>query len=391
MEHERLTSQPHRGNGRQFLDRNWPRFAYRDGRATDAQAPVAVSVVIPVLDEEANIAPLLARLRPILENASALYEIIFVSDGSTDRTCERVADARRHDARIRLIHLSRRFGHQYALQAGLDHASGRVVITMDGDLQHPPEALPSMIDAWRDGADIVHGVRRAPTRQSVFHRWGKRIGYGLLERLCEVSIIPQSADFRLYDRRAARAMQSLRESSRFNRGLARWVGFNQTIVYFDEATRAGGRAKYSPIRLIRLMMDGVFSLSARPLRYMGLVGLGLSALGGLYLAFVLIGHLLHWPGFDEVDGWASLMATVLCMGGVQLVGLWLMSQYLGRTYEEVKRRPLYIVAQTLGIAGADPDEPPAAGRRELPRRAPTGATAEALQRRMEAAALELRS
>lgn len=322
------------------------RMSYRTGPARSA---AFLSVVIPVLNEADNIRPMADRLRICLDDVTDSFEVIFVSDGSTDDTDRLVAEVNGRDARFKLLRLSRPFGHQNAIQAGLDHASGRTVVTMDGDLQHPPEAIPDMLVAWREGADVVHGIRQSLIDKSPLRRIGKRIGYGLLECLCDVDIVPQSADFRLYDRCAVDAMARMREHGRFNRGLARWIGFNQAVVHFDESKRAGGVAKYSTLRLIRLLTDGVFSLSAKPLRYMGMAGLAFSALSGCYLAFVLIGHIVGLPGFDKVDGWASLIATVLCMGGVQLVGLWLMGQYLGRTYEEVKQRPLYVIADALGI------------------------------------------
>ncbi len=318
-------------------------------RSDPPRSAVFLSIVIPVLDEAENIAAMISRLKLALHDVTESYEVIFVSDGSTDETDDLVAAANAKDARFKLLRLSRPFGHQNAIQAGLDHAAGQSVVTMDGDLQHPPEAIPKMLDAWRDGADVVHGIRQSATDKSRFRRLGKRIGYAMLERLCDVDIVPQSADFRLYDRCAVEAMSRLREHGRFNRGLARWIGFNQEIVRFEESRRNGGDAKYSTIRLIRLLTDGVFSLSAKPLRYMGMAGLAFSALSGCYLAFVLVGHIIGLPGFDKVDGWASLIATVLCMGGVQLVGLWLMGQYLGRTYDEVKQRPLYVVADAVGV------------------------------------------
>jgi len=318
-------------------------------RADAPKRPTFLSVVIPVLNEAANIQAMVDRLRHALSDTTDCYEVLFVSDGSTDETDRLVADTNTRDPRFKLLRLSRPFGHQNAIQAGLDHATGQTVVTMDGDLQHPPEAIPDMLDAWRKGADVVHGIRESMSEKSRFRRLGKRVGYAMLERLCDVDIVPQSADFRLYDRCAVDAMARLREHGRFNRGLARWIGFNQAVVNYAESKRNGGEAKYSTIRLIRLLTDGVFSLSAKPLRYMGVAGLTFSALSSCYLVFVLVGHIVGLPGFDKVNGWASLIATVLCMGGIQLVGLWLMGQYLGRTYDEVKQRPLYVVADAVGI------------------------------------------
>lgn len=208
-----------------------------------------------------------------------------------------------------------------------------------------------MVRAWEAGADVVHGVRRSVRTPGVWRRRCRGLGYAVLRRLCDVDIVPQSADFRLYDRRAARAMCALREYGRFNRGLARWIGFQQAVTPYDEDRRRAGKPKYTLVKLLRLITDGVLSFSVRPLRYMGIAGLLFSLLSGACLLVVVLGHLLHWPGgFRAVSGWASLIAVVLGMGGFQLMAMWLMGQYLGRTYEEVKQRPAYLVAEAVGFS-----------------------------------------
>ncbi len=323
-------------------------------------------MVIPALDEEANIEPLAQRLLRTLADLTDRFEIIFVSDGSRDRTCECVRTVGVRDARVKLLHLSRTFGHQNAILAGLDHAEGRVVVTMDADLQHPPEALPAMVRAWEAGADVVHGVRRSVGTPGVWRRCCRRLGYAVLRRLCDVDIIPHSADFRLYDRRAVRAMRVLREHGRFNRGLARWIGFRQAVAPYDEGRRRAGRPKYTIVNLFRLMTDGVLSFSVRPLRYMGISGLCFSLLSGMCLIVVVLGHLLRWPGFREVSGWASLITVVLGMGGFHLMAMWLMGQYVARTYEEVKHRPAYLVAEAEGFP--DKADTLASTSRRVPRR-----------------------
>ncbi len=326
-----------------------------------------ISIVVPALNEEENVEALVRRVGDVLGPITGSYEIVFVSDGSTDRTAEIVKCLHAGDPRVKLLHLSRRFGHQNAILAGLDHAQGRVVITMDADLQHPPEAIPEMLARWEEGADVVHAVRRSTRQSGPLIGQCKRLGYGVLRRLCEVDIIPQSADFRLYDRRAVAAMRSLREHSRFNRGLARWIGFRQAVVTIDEHKRRAGVAKYSFLKLLRLLTDGIFSLSSRPLQYMGVAGLGLSVMSIGYMLVVLVGHALNLPGYRAIGGWASLIAVVLCMSGIQLMGLWLMGQYLGRTYDEVKRRPPYIIADAAGFDGC-PDAAADSEPRRIPRR-----------------------
>lgn len=308
-----------------------------------------LSIVTPALNEEVNVRPMVRRLKHVLAELTDSFEIIFVSDGSDDRTCDIVKELHLDDARVKLLHLSRSFGHQQAIMAGLDHSAGRVTITMDADLQHPPEAIPDLVRSWEEGADVVHAVRRNPNRGGIVTRRCKRLAYALLGRLSEVDIVPQSADFRLYDRRALLALRTMREHNRFTRGLARWIGFSQTIVHYDESERHAGVAKYSFVQQLRLLMDGVFSLSSKPLQYLGVAGLGVSMLSGLYLAVIIVGFALNVPAFRAVSGWASTSAVVLCMGGLQLTGLWLMGQYIGRTYDEVKRRPHYIIADAVGL------------------------------------------
>ena len=308
-----------------------------------------LSIVIPALNEEGNVPVLVRELQRVLARVTDRYEVVFVTDGGDRQTCAVVKDLHAIDRRIKLLHLSRSFGHQAAILAGLDHVQGRVVVTMDADLQHPPKAIPELLGRWQEGADVVHTVRRPSRRGNLLIRQCRRIGYGLLERLCEVNIIPQSADFRLYDRRAVQAMRALREQNRFNRGLARWIGFEQAVVPIDEDERHEGRSNYSFLQLVRLLMNGVFSLSSRPLQYLGVAGLALGVLAAAYLGIILVGFLLDLPGFRAVGGWTSTIAVILGMGGIQLTALWLMAQYLARTYDEVKRRPSYLVAEAVGI------------------------------------------
>ncbi|MCB9849907.1 MAG: glycosyltransferase family 2 protein [Phycisphaerales bacterium] len=308
-----------------------------------------LSIVVPALNEEQNVDALADHVCAALDAYCPDFELIFVSDGSSDATCLRVSELHARDPRFKLLHLSRTFGHQPAILAGLDHARGRVVITMDADLQHPPAAIPELLARWQAGADVVHAVRKPTRIGSPFIRRCKRVGYGLLRRLCEVDIIPGSADFRLYDRRAVRAMRMLREQNRFNRGLARWIGFAQDTVYIDEQQRYGGVAKYSFFKLLRLLMNGVFSLSSKPLQYVGIGGLVLSMLSSCYLVLVVGAWVFNLPGYRAISGWPSTIAAILFMGGIQLTAIWLMAQYLARTYDEVKRRPPYLVARSIGL------------------------------------------
>ncbi|MCH7814839.1 MAG: glycosyltransferase family 2 protein, partial [Planctomycetes bacterium] len=344
----------------------------------DGGAAPFVSVVIPARHEEDNVQALVDRLRRTLSAFTDSFEIIFVCDGFEDRTCDRVRQLRERDERIKLLLLSRSFGHQNALLAGLDHATGRVVITMDADLQHPPEAVADLLVKWEDGYDVVHAIRR-PSRDDGFgRRRSREIAYAILRRLCEADIVPQSADFKLYDRTAVTALCRLREQGRFNRGLAGWIGFRQAAVSYDEASRTAGQAEYSFTKRVRLLMNGVFSLSSKPLQYLGVAGLSISAMSLLYLVVILIGWAAGVEGYREVSGWASTVAIVLFVSGVQLVALWLMGQYLARTYDQAKGRPCYIVADAAGIDCADLP-PDAREPHRLPRRQAVSPAADPIQ------------
>ncbi len=307
-----------------------------------------ISIVVPSYNEQENVRRLIDALRSVLEPITPEYEIIFVNDGSTDETGDRVAVAHADDPRVKLIELSRNFGHQLALMAGLDLAAGDAVITMDADLQHPPELVPDLLARWQAGDDVVHAVRQASGGG-----WGQRLmsqmSYRLLRRLCEVDILPNAADFRLLDRRVVDVMRRLRERFRFDRGLVRWLGFRQGHVPYREGTRTAGRPGYGFNQRVRLLTNAVFSLSSKPLALVGMVGLFISMGALVYLIFVLVATLLAPERFGVQAGWASILATLLMLGGFQLVAIWLLGQYVGRTYEETKQRPPYIIARGLGF------------------------------------------
>ena len=352
-----------------IFDDTVPRLERAERSGCGDEEPL-VSVVVPALREEDNVELLVDRVRKTIERFTERFEIIYACDGC-HRTAAVVSELHALDGRIKLLLLSRSFGHQNALLAGLDHASGRVVITLDGDLQHPPETIAEMLLKWEQGYDVVHAARRRVSPAGSLTDRARGVAYALLRRLCEVDIVPQSADFKLYDRSAVQAMCRLREHGRFNRGLSKWIGFRHAVVYYDQCRRAHGRSHYSLIKLALLFMNGVFSLSSKPLHYLGVLGLSVSFLAGAYLAVILVSWALGIQSYHAVAGWSSTVAIVLFVGGVQMTGLWLMGQYLSRIYDEVKGRPCYIVADTVGLASAG--SPPEAHRsRVLPRRRSAG-------------------
>jgi dolichol-phosphate mannosyltransferase len=307
-----------------------------------------VSIVVPSYNEQENVRRLVESVRAVLEPITPEYEIVFVNDGSGDETCARVTALHEQDPRVKLLELSRNFGHQLALMAGLDVAAGDAVITMDADLQHPPALIPELLARWQAGDDVVHAVR-----QTSGASWAQRITsgmtYRLLRRLCEVDILPNAADFRLLDRRVVLVMRQLRERFRFDRGLVRWLGFRQGQVPYQEQVRRAGRPSYRVGQRFKLLANAIFSLSSRPLGLVGMVGLCISA-GTLFYLMVVVGAGLFAPErFGLRAGWASTMAVILLVGGFQMVAIWLLGQYVGRTYEETKQRPPYVIAHGLGI------------------------------------------
>jgi dolichol-phosphate mannosyltransferase len=303
--------------------------------------------VIPVLDEEGCIDELARRLRQALSKAAARYELLFVDDGSRDGTAERIAQLAAADPRVCTIRFTRSFGHQAALAAGLRYARGDLVVTMDGDLQHPPELVPELVAAWRAGADVVHTRRRLPPGTSPGAK--ERVGaafYRVLARLSRVPVQPAGADFRLLDRRVVDAFNRLDEHFVFVRGLVPWLGFREETVDYEVGPRFAGRSKYRLSPMLRLALDGIVSFSVLPLRLITLLGVATTLAGLGYGVFWLAAF---FAGRVEEPGLTSIVVLLLVFGGVQLVSLGIVSEYVGRTYEEVKRRPRYVIDSVRGI------------------------------------------
>jgi glycosyltransferase involved in cell wall biosynthesis len=334
------------------------------------RAPQLLSVVAPVYDEEELIEKFVERA--IAAVAAYRFELVLVNDGSSDRTPEildRIADA---DPRVRVVHLSRNFGHQAALTAGLEHARGDVVAMIDADLQDPPELIVEMVQRWGAGADVVYAVRRAREGETAFKLATASWFYKLFDKLAQVDLEPNSGDFRLLDRRALDALLSMTERSRFLRGMTVWVGFSQTAVSYEREARHAGETKYTVRRMLRFSLDAIASFSHLPLQLATYVGL-LSA-GVAFVAIpVVIG--LHFAG-SYLPGFGSLTIAILLLGGIQLIALGVIGEYVGRIYDEVKHRPLYIVRDERNRPTGEQGDPAAAtmitplGRAGLQARAP---------------------
>lgn len=304
---------------------------------------VRLSFIVPACNEVMNVEPLLRRLIAVGESLGGAFEILWINDGSTDGTAEVLDAMAAADARVRVLHLSRNFGHMAALSAGLEAArADGAVVCLDADGQHPPELIPELVNRWKAGADIVQTVRRSTADETSFKRITSRMFYSLLNRMSDLDLPEGAADFRLLDRQVVDALNSLPERQRFLRGLVRWIGFRQELLPYDAPPRMGGTTKYSTRKMLMFALSGITSFSIRPLRM--IFGLGLLV---LFLAFVYALYVL-WEfvtGGHLVPGWASLMLVVLFLGGIQLLTLGVASEYLGRVYEESKHRPIYVVRE----------------------------------------------
>ncbi len=329
--------------------------AATDNRRLSNSRPV-LSVIVPVYNEEAVIPELYRRMVQVLERIGEPWEMICVDDGSHDRSLQLLLELHHRDPRIRVVSFSRNFGHQIAITAGLDYARGDAVVIIDADLQDPPELIQTMVDRWREGYHVVYAVRVDRQGESWFKLWTARLFYRLLRRITDVDIPLDTGDFRLMDRQVVLSLRRLRETNRFMRGLASWVGFRQIGVEYQREPRFAGKTKYPLGRMLRLTMDAITSFSYLPLR--------LGTYFGFFLAFLsLVGIvatvILRLSGNNAFYGQASTLVAVLFLGGIQLIFLGVLGEYLGRIYDEVKRRPLYIVDQAHGFADVpDPSPPP---------------------------------
>jgi polyisoprenyl-phosphate glycosyltransferase len=301
-----------------------------------------LSVILPVRDEAPVIPDLIPRLTSALEALDESWEVILVDDGSRDSSWALLEDAAEHDERIRAIRFSRSFGHQIALSAGLRLASGDAVVTMDSDLQHPPELIGSLLAKAAEGYDVVYAVRSETDGENWFKRESARAFYWLFGRLTALDLPQAGGDFRYMSRRVVDALLAMPERHRFLRGMTSWVGYQQGIVEYERQPRAAGASKYTLRKMLAFGWDAVVSFSALPLRVASVLGLVFSFLGLLYLAYVIAVRL-----FTEqaVAGWTSVVAAVIVLGGVQLLCLGIIGQYLGRMFDEIKGRPLYLIAE----------------------------------------------
>lgn len=308
------------------------------------------SIVVPVYNEQAGLPVLLGRLDSLLQELDAPAEVVFVDDGSTDCSSIVLRAKAKDDSRYRYLGLSRNFGHQTAITAGMDSAAGDAVIVMDADMQDPPEVVHRMIERWKEGYEVVYGKRLSREGEGPFKRWTAALFYRLLARLSSVDIPRDTGDFRLVDRKVVEAFREMPERDRFVRGMFAWLGFKQTEVAFHRMPRVAGETKYPFWKMMRLATNGVIGFSDAPLRLAIWGGFAVSAFAVLYGVSVLI----RWLADDHslVVGWASTIIIVSFLSGINMIMTGIMGLYVGRIHAEVKRRPLYVVSEKVGFGRA---------------------------------------
>jgi polyisoprenyl-phosphate glycosyltransferase len=308
--------------------------------------PPLLSIVVPAFNEADNLPTLIDRLRAVLQPYPD-YEILIVNDGSTDGSTRLLRALSEADPRIRFLSFSRNFGHQMALRAGLEHALGQAVISMDADLQHPPELIPTLVDRWRTGFDVVYTVRQPDPSLSWFKRTSSRLFYRLLRAGSDLDLEDGAADFRLLDRKVVAVLKDFQENDLFLRGAISWVGFRQHRIVYEPAARFAGRTKYSFGKMLRLAVLGITSFSTRPLFISIGLGFVMSVVAGLYGLVVIYENLFT---DKTVSGWSSLALLILGIGGVQFILIGIIGLYLGKTFEETKKRPRYIIADSSEVS-----------------------------------------
>lgn len=307
---------------------------------------MCISVVVPCYNEELVIDTTHHRLIAVLESITPVFEIIYIDDGSQDQTPQLLHQLQLKDSRVRVLFLSRNFGHQVAITAGIEHSTGDAVVLIDADLQDPPEVIKTMIDRWQQGYDVAYGVRTERAGETAFKLWTAKAFYRLINYLSDVEIPLDTGDFRLMDRKVVKALMAMPERDRFLRGMVSWVGFRQIAVPYQREQRLAGVSKYPFWKMMRFAVDGILSFSLIPLRlaiWVGLLSFCLAMLGIIYALVVRL-FTSNW-----VAGWTISFIAILFTGGVQLVFLGVIGEYIGRIYREDKRRPLYFVREKLGF------------------------------------------
>lgn len=305
-----------------------------------------LSIVVPVYNEQEVIDETFRRLSATFKDYCMDIEYIFINDGSRDNTYFKLREIASSNKEVRVINFARNFGHQIAITAGMDYAKGDAIVIIDADLQDPPEVILEMVDKWVEGYQVVYGKRLQREGETFFKKLTAKVFYRFLDSMTDVKLPVDVGDFRLIDRKVCDAMKCLPERSRYVRGLVSWVGFKQTSVEYHREKRFAGETKYPFKKMLKLAGDGIFSFSYKPLKLATFMGMLVSALSFIYLIIVLVQRIVK---NDVASGWASSMAVSLFLNGVMLIVIGIMGEYVGRIYEEVKARPLYVVGELMGF------------------------------------------
>lgn len=306
-----------------------------------------ISVAVPVYNEEQVVNEFYKRMSAVLEKLTANYEIVFVNDGSRDKTLAILEELAQKDKKVKVVNFSRNYGHQIALTAALDHVSGDAVLMIDSDLQDPPEVLPEMLQKWREGYQVVYGKRKKRPGETLFKLMTAKYFYRFINKMSDMEFPTDTGDFRLVDKKVIQAIRLLPEKNRYLRGLFTWVGFSQYALEYDRQERHAGTTKYPLRKMLKFATDAITSFSVKPLQIALNIGLFT-----MFIAFLILAWSIGVKIFNPtqvVHGWTSLIGSIVFLGGVQLFTIGIIGEYVGRIYEEVKRRPLYIVERTMNI------------------------------------------
>ena len=315
-----------------------------------------VSVIVPMYYEEEVAEECYKRLKKVLEGLSEkyLYEIIFINDGSKDKTLNILENIAQDNKNVKVISFSRNFGHQCAVTAGLKYITGDAIVIIDADLQDPPELIPEMLKLWEDGNEVIYGKRKSREGESKFKLLTASMFYKTLNALSDVEIPKDTGDFRLVDRKVVEVINSLPEHNKFLRGLFSWVGFKQIPFEYERKERVAGKTKYPLSKMLKLAQDGIFSFSTKPLRIVGTMGIISILIPIIILIYAILSYIFNWN--DLASGWTSMMVTMTFLGGMILISLWMIGEYVGRIYDETKRRPEYIIERTFNIGEGNKEE-----------------------------------
>lgn len=305
-----------------------------------------ISILIPLYNETDNLIPLYKRISDALKEENIKYEIIFVNDGSNDNSLEILERLHHRDYRVKIISFTRNFGHQIALSAGIDFSVGNAVIMMDADLQHPPELIPKMIRLWKTDYEIVNCIRQENKDVNKFKKYSSDFFYKFFNKISQSSLPGGSSDFRLIDQKVVNTIKNLKERSRFLRGLIYWTGYNHINISYKVPKRQFGKSKYSIIKMIKLAINGITSFSTFPLRISTYIGISVTVLSFIYAVYAILMRIFS---NKTITGWTSLLVTILFLGGIQLLSIGVIGEYISKIFQETKQRPLYIIHRKVGF------------------------------------------